>query len=128
MMWVRRSLMGMVACSSPRRSELDAGAAVVMTVMTVERMVVIVMEMKELESPVVVRMMMMMLRVRVRGQKARFVAGRQLGRVGGGGRAVGRVPLKWRTSGYMGNIWSKSPLFEFSPEVLKEERRFWRLH
>lgn len=124
MMWVRRSLMGMVACSSPRRSELDAGAAVVMTV---ERMVVIVMEMKKLESPVVV-MMMMMLRVRVRGQKARFVAGRQLGRVGGGGRAVGRVPLKWRTSGYMGNIWSKSPLFEFSPEVLKEERRFWRLH
>ena len=116
--------MGMVACSSPRRSELDAGAAVVMTV---ERMVVIVMEMKKLESPVVV-MMMMMLRVRVRGQKARFVAGRQLGRVGGGGRAVGRVPLKWRTSGYMGNIWSKSPLFEFSPEVLKEERRFWRLH
>ena len=125
-MWVRRSLMGMVACSSPRRSELDAGAAVVMTV---ERMVVIVMEMKKLESPVVVMMMMMLrVRVRVRGQKARFVAGRQLGRVGGGGRAVGRVPLKWRTSGYMGSIWSKSPLFEFSPEVLKEERRFWRLH
>ena len=121
--------MGMVACSSPRRRELDAGAAVVMTVMTVERMVVIVMEMKKLESPVVMMMMMMLrVRVRVRGQKARFVAGRQLGRVGGGGRAVGRVPLKWRTSGYMGNIWSKSPLLEFSQEVLKEERRFWRLH
>ena len=82
-----------------RRGELDARPPAVILVADVTIVVVIVM--MKLATVVVMPRLRRLGLVRLRGvglvvrgrQEVRLVAGRQLGRVGGGGRAVGRVPL-----------------------------------
>ena len=87
--------------STRRRGELDARPPAVILVAKVTIVVVIVMKLATVV--VMLRRLRGVGLVRLRGvglvvvggrrQEVRLVAGRQLGRVGGGGRAVGRAPL-----------------------------------